>query len=238
MSSLTSVLKNLSLTQTLFKRRLNDKKAHERKENVIYVTDLLYCPLKPKLRERFRELTYAESYNPSTLQGSLIHESVERILREELNAEVEVPISKEIVIGDQTYTILGRADAIKDNVIIEVKTSRADVGIPRSEHVLQVRIYLNLINSDPKWNNRSVQNRTYYGVLLYITPDRVTEFHIEDGISDDELSGLVQDFLYARDTPKQEWECEYCVFDRVCPNKVSLHGAKRVGRGDNDAIPL
>jgi len=44
-----SNFKNLSLTQTLFKRRFNDKKNHEKKDsNTIYVTDLLYCPLKPR----------------------------------------------------------------------------------------------------------------------------------------------------------------------------------------------
>jgi CRISPR-associated exonuclease Cas4 len=31
---------------------------------------------EPRLREQFKELTLAEAFNPSTLQGSLIHESV------------------------------------------------------------------------------------------------------------------------------------------------------------------
>ncbi|BAB67612.1 CRISPR-associated protein Cas4 [Sulfurisphaera tokodaii] len=228
MSNSNSIFINLSLTQTLFRRRFNDKKAHEKKDNnTIYVTDLLYCPLKSRLREQFKELTYAEAYTPSTLQGSLIHDSVERILREELNAEVEVPISKEIKIGDQVYTLIGRADAIKDNAVIEIKTSRNDSGIPRVEHVLQLRIYLNMLNNNPNWDKRLSQNGTrFYGILLYITPDRITEFHIEDGISEDELSELVQDFIYTRITPKHDWECKYCVFAKVCPNKVIINEGK------------
>jgi len=216
-----SNFKNLSLTQTLFKRRFNDKKNHEKKDsNTIYVTDLLYCPLKPRLREQFKELTLAEAYNPSTLQGSLIHEGIERILIEELNAEVEVPISKEIQIEDQVYTIVGRADAIKDNVVIEIKTSKSDISIPRDEHILQLMIYVNMFNNNPKWNNRLTQFGTFYGILLYMTPDRITEFQINMGITDDKLTELVQDYLYSRYTPKHDWECKYCVFAKVCPRKV------------------
>ncbi|BFI75517.1 CRISPR-associated protein Cas4 [Sulfurisphaera ohwakuensis] len=219
---------NLSLTQTLFRKRFNDKKAHEKKDNnTIYVTDLLYCPLKPRLREQFKELTYAEAYTPSTLQGSLIHDSIERILSEELNAEVEVPISKEIKVRDQVYTLVGRADAIKDNAVIEIKTSRNDSSIPRVEHILQLKIYLNMLNSNPNWNKRLSQNGTqFYGILLYITPDRITEFRIEDEISEDKLSELVQDFICTRTTPKHDWECKYCIFAKVCPNKVIINEGK------------
>jgi len=206
-----SIFKNLSLTQTLFKRRFNDKKNHEKKDsNTIYVTDLLYCPLKPRLREQFKELTLAEAYNPSTLQGSLIHESVERILIEELNAEVEVPVTKELTIDDEVYKLVGRIDAKKDNVIIEIKTSKTDVGIPREEHVLQLMIYITMLKAQ-------------YGILLYITPDRVTEFHVDYGMSDDKLIELVQDYVYTRRIPRHEWECKYCVFAKVCPHKVSVN---------------
>ncbi|MCH4814972.1 MAG: CRISPR-associated protein Cas4 [Saccharolobus sp.] len=218
MNNSNSIFKNLSLTQTLFRKRFNEKKTHEKKDsNTIYVTDLLYCPLKPQLREQFKELAYAEAYNPSTLQGSLIHDSIERILSEELNAEVEVPIVKQLQIRDQVYTIVGRADAVKDNTIIEIKTSKSDIGIPRLEHILQLRIYINMLNDNLNWNNRF---GTFYGILLYITPDRITEFHIDNGINEDELSELVQDFLYQRKTPKHEWECKFCVFAKVCPHKV------------------
>ena len=214
MQSINSIFKNLSLTQTLFKRRFNDKKNHEKKDsNTIYVTDLLYCPLKPRLREQFKELTLAEAYNPSTLQGSLIHESVERILIEELNAEVEVPVTKEITINGEVYKLVGRIDAKKDNVIIEIKTSKTDVGIPKEEHVLQLRIYVNMLNAE-------------HGILLYITPDRITEFYVDTEISDDKLIELVQDYVYTRRTPRHEWECKYCVFAKVCPHKVSVNEGK------------
>ncbi len=91
------------------------------------------------------------------MQGSLIHESIERILIEELNAEVEVPVTKELTIDGEVYKLVGRVDAKKDNVIIEIKTSKTDVGIPKEEHVLQLRIYVNMLNAE-------------HGILLYITP--------------------------------------------------------------------
>ena len=214
MDNSNSIFKNLSLTQTLFKRRFNDKKNHEKKDsNTIYVTDLLYCPLKPRLREQFKELTLAEAYNPSTLQGSLIHESVERILIEELNAEVEVPVTKEITIDGKVYKLVGKIDTKKDNVIVEIKTSKTVVGIPKEEHVLQLRIYVNMLNAE-------------HGILLYITPDRITEFYVDTGISDDKLIELVQDYVYTRRIPRQEWECKYCVFAKVCPHKVSVNEGK------------
>lgn len=211
MDNSNSNFKNLSLTQTLFKSRLSDKKVHEKKDsNTIYVTDLLYCPLKPRLREQFKELTLAEAYNPSTLQGSLIHESIEGILTRELNAKTEVPIAKELTIGNEVYKLIGRADAILGDTVIEIKTSKNDTKIPVHEHETQLKIYMTLLGST-------------HGVLLYITPDRIAEFHYDEKLTDTELENLVKSFLRAEKVPRHNWECKYCAFSKVCPHKVSVN---------------
>jgi CRISPR-associated exonuclease Cas4 len=212
MESSLSNLKNLSLTQALFKSRFNKK--HEKKDaNTIYVTDLLYCPLKPKMREQFREISLADVYNPAALQGSLIHESVEGILAKELNAQIEVEASKEVKLEDNVYKVVGRADAVIGDTIIEIKTSKGDANIPVKGHVQQLRIYMNLLN-------------VFHGVLLYVTPDRVTEFHVDDKITDAELKELVTGFLTAMNTPREKWECKYCVFSKLCPHKVNSNEGK------------
>ncbi len=180
--------------------RLKELEKHRklREEDAIEVTDLIRCPLKREFEEKFPDLYRASAYTPSTILGSLVHLGLESILSNELNAEIEVKGEKKI--GD--HKIVGKIDAKLGKVGIEIKTSRADFEIPYEHHILQARIYNWLFDLEKT-------------VLVYVTPDRITEFVVEEDIDEDEIVKLIVDKV----SPRYDWECRYCFFSLICPKK-------------------
>ncbi len=163
------------------------------------VTDLIRCPLKRSFEEKHPELYRAMAYIPATVLGALVHLGLQNILSDELNAEIEVEGEKQI--GE--YKIIGRIDAKIGKVGIEIKTSRSDIEIPYEHHILQAKIYNWLFDLDKT-------------VLVYITPDRFTEFVVDERLDEEEILKLIVD----KRIPKYEWECRYCHFSVLCPNKL------------------
>ncbi|RLI84774.1 MAG: CRISPR-associated protein Cas4 [Archaeoglobales archaeon] len=180
--------------------RLRELEKHRklRDEGFIEVTDLMRCPLKREFEVRYPDLYRASAYTPATILGSLVHIGLESILSNELNAEIEVRGEK--TIGE--HRIFGKIDAKVGKVGIEIKTSRADFEIPYEHHILQAKIYNWLFDLDKT-------------ILVYITPDRVTEFIVDERVDEDEILKMIVD----KTTPKYDWECRYCHFSLLCPSR-------------------
>ena len=185
------------ITEIVISWRLKELEKHER--DGIWATDLVRCPLKREFEEKYPELYRATVFTPNTILGSLVHLGLENLLSSELNAEIEVKAEKQI--GE--YKIIGRIDAIIGKVGIEIKTSRADIEIPYEHHILQAKIYNWLYDLEKT-------------VLVYVTPERFAEYPIEDRLTEDEILRLIVD----KKAPRYEWECRYCHFAVICPNKV------------------
>jgi CRISPR-associated exonuclease Cas4 len=201
------------IVERIYNHKLQDYLQHRREENVIYVTDLVRCPLKLKYESQFRELTSGDFFIPAGIMGDFIHAGLEDFLRKEFDAKVEVEAVKEVSIEGKTITIKGRADAIleKDGekIIVEIKSSRADKGLPFEPHKLQLQIYLWMFEARK-------------GILIYVTPDRIAEFEVIEPIDESILLRLVRDLIEARKAPRYPWECGYCRFNIICPNKKSV----------------
>ena len=60
-------------------------------------------------------------------------------------------------------------------------------------------------------------NKVY---LLYITPERIVEFEINESLGNEDVLKLVKDTLSIRKVPRYSWECKYCPFTILCPNKL------------------
>ena len=196
------------IVEELFKAKVEESKKYSKGPNEVYVTDLVRCPLKAKFEGLYPELKEAENYSPAAILGDLVHRGLENFLKEKFNAEIEVEGSRTVEINGKSVTVKGRADAITQDYVIEIKTSRADKGLPHDHHVLQLRLYLWLFNRKK-------------GILLYVTPDRVTEYEVSDPPDEAEVLRHLEDFLNIRYAPKFKWECNYCPFSVLCPNKVT-----------------
>lgn len=177
-------------------KRLNELKS----PNIIYVTDLVSCTYKYHLRKKFPELTIV--FEPATILGDLTHLGLEKILMEK-GIKVEVDVLKYIQIGNEIYLVKGRIDAIDEfrKLIIEVKTSRTSLNLPRDHHVKQLNLYLEITG----FNN---------GILIYITPEKILEYEITRQPIN--LENEVLDLLNNKHHPRYTWECNYCSYRKIC----------------------
>ena len=201
---------SIDLVDLVYRFRKEEKEQHQRIEGVYWVTDLTRCPLKRTYEFKYPELTAKDVFSPVFIMGDLAHRGVESLIKEFFldAASVEVEGSREVSLPNGRKVIVrGRADAIIDlgdnsKVGVEVKTARADLGIPQQHHIDQVRVYNWLFSLS-------------YSILFYVTPDRVTQFEVRDSVDEEEIIERITSTTY----PRYPWECSYCPFSVLCPHK-------------------
>jgi len=202
----------IDLVRLIYQLKLKELKEHQRQESVYWVTDLVRCPLKRYFEITYPEIIASQVFTPTFIQGDLIHKGLEKLLKEaypEGRVEVEVDGVKDVVLPDgRKVSVRGRADAIislKDNRIgVEIKSLRSDIAIPLQHHVDQVRAYNWLFNFP-------------YSILIYITPERVTQYEVSDRFGE----GEVIERILSKEAPRYSWECSYCPYSVLCPHKVT-----------------
>jgi len=172
-----------------------------RREDVVYVTDLVLCSHKLKLRRMFPELSLA--FDPITVTGNLIHIGVEKYLKDH-GFVVEYSVEREFEIDGKRYVLKGRVDAYHpdEKIVIEIKSSRTPQNKPLEHHILQLQVYLNLLEARR-------------GVLVYITPEAFLEYAIEREKLN--IKSLIKAAVNDEVHPRWSWECKYCVFKKLCP---------------------
>jgi len=171
---------------------------------VVYVTDLVLCTHKFHLKKIYPWLSV--TFEPITILGTIAHLGLGKLLSEK-GIETEVEVSRDVIIGEVSYLIKGRVDALDRNnsIVIEIKTAKSTINSPREHHVKQLNIYLNLLNYEK-------------GVLVYITPSKIVEFNISREPVDFEHE--IKDLIEDKHHPKYSWECNYCHFSKLCPYHV------------------
>lgn len=170
------------------------KKQSLRGENEIWVSELVQCKQKAEYNKKF---PFIFTIEPRLILGEIVHEGLEAILMNEFGYDIEVEVYKQL----ENYTLSGRIDALNNEEVVEIKYA-ADVkdSRPYEHHVLQLRIYMWLADRER-------------GRLIYITPNKILEFTIENRARTDEILMLIDNWQ----SPRYEWECKYCQFVRICP---------------------
>lgn len=199
------------IVEKVLRKKLEEYLSHVKEENTLYVTDLVRCPLKNHYEMVYKELAMSEVFTPAAILGDFVHAGLEDFIKNNFtNAQAEIEVGKEILVNDKQIKIKGRIDAVAEingeKTVIEIKTARADKGLPHEHHKAQLQIYL--------WITGIKK-----GLLVYITPDRITEYPVNGGIDDASVIKLAEDTLKMSKTPRYTWECKYCVFSSVCPSK-------------------
>ena len=186
-------------------------------ENSIAVTSLVYCSHKFHLQKQHPIPTISQNlYAPWATWGRLVHLGLQSLIKSYWRgAQVEVEVAKGLVVDDREVVVHGRIDAIVHGTVYEFKSSRSDTDLPKPHHVLQLRIYMNLAKATK-------------GVLVYLTPDRITEYTIENPMTDNELRRLVMETINDYKHPRWDWECQYCPFAPLCPYKKTNTYSKRL----------
>lgn len=171
-----------------------------RDPGIIYVSDLVACTHKWHLRRRYPELTFR--FEPQLTIGRVVHEGLARLL-EKRGFEIELSIDKEVIINSQKYLLRGRVDAYNrdEKTVVEFKYSRLFKEKPLEHHVMQLHLYMNILDAEK-------------GVLMYLTPNAMVEFLFTkiDYSIDKQVKDVVEDRLH----PRWSWECKFCVFRKLC----------------------
>ncbi|AAY79690.1 CRISPR-associated protein Cas4 [Sulfolobus acidocaldarius] len=199
------------LIEALINSKIKDYMSHQREEGVLYVTDLLRCPMKLRFETMYKEIALSEAFTPATMLGDLVHLGLQEFIKSVYpNSQIEVEGEKTIPVDGKEIKIKGRADAIiqinDEKVIVEIKSARADRSLPHEHHKYQLQIYLWLFGIKR-------------GLLVYITPDRVTEYSVNEPAEEVTIIRLAEETLKAKIAPRYSWECEYCAFKTLCPYK-------------------
>jgi len=197
------------ITEKILKLKVDEYLDHQKDENTLYVTDLVRCPLISQKYEReYKDLAIINAVNAAAIMGNFVHDSLESFLIKNFNnTQTEVEVEKKISIDGKEITIKGRMDAVIENnnekIIVEIKSSRSDRGIPHENHKIQLKTYM--------W-----MTGIRKGLLLYITPDRITEFEEIEPMTDEEIMRLAEETIKMTKTPRYQWECKFCAFSKVC----------------------
>jgi len=198
------------ITELLYRLRKEEFLKHKREANVYWVSDLIKCPIKREFEIKYPEIALTNIYSPYYILGDLIHKGLESIVSENLGAQVEVEKSRDVQLSNgKKVVVKGRIDCIitteeGEKVGIEIKSARADIGIPQQHHIDQVKIYNWLFDL-----SRSI--------LIYVTYNRVTEYEITERASMEEVIYRIED----RRAPRYPWECNYCIYSILCPYKIT-----------------
>ncbi len=198
-------------------REFEDKLHEMIDEHTIYVTDLVSCSHKRVLRRAYPLLAFR--FEPQIILGDMVHAGVEKLVVESSPSwRAEVHVERVYEVDGTAYRVLGRVDLVqydgaKPIRVVEVKTARTlPSKAPYEHHVMQLKVYLELMGVDE-------------GYLVYITPERITEFRVERGGID--VEELVRQTVYDVARPRFNWECRYCSFKRICP-----YARPEEGRGE------
>ncbi len=185
----------------------------KREPHIYWITDLVRCPLKREYEALYPELSLGSIFSPSAVVGDLIHIGLEEIFRREISGAAvltEVEGSRKIKLPDgREVEVRGRGDVIIETSNlrfgVEIKSARGDTKIPLEHHIDQARLYNWLFNL----------GLTY---LVYITPERIAQYPIDQKASDEEVISRILSKIY----PRYLWECRYCDYAVLCPFKKTM----------------
>jgi len=180
----------------------------------VSVSDLVYCSMKYYYKRVYPEITLAENlYAAWASYGRLVHRGLQDLLKEhgfKVEYEVEKLVELEVNGDKRIVGVHGRLDALGSLnnrlTVVEIKSSRSDVDLPKPQHILQLRIYMYMAHAAQ-------------GILVYITPDRIAEYAIYEPLSPENIKLLLRETLENTKRPRYDWECSYCPFSIMCPYK-------------------
>ena len=192
-----------------------EAKKHEKKsEDTIAVTDLVMCPMRRLFAIKYPEIAEASMFSQYATHGTVVHEGLERILKDEYEA-IGYKVSPELDVSKTfgKYTVKGRLDLLitdfdGNKIVIDIKNPKIrGPSWPSEHHIMQVQIYMNMIN-------------TNYGMIYYFTHDGRASYPVNEPLSDEEILELIDQVLHPsqENSPRYDWECRgYCPYAQMCP---------------------
>lgn len=187
----------------------------ERDGRVLRVSELSGC-LRHSYLMRTSPARPSDSSILAMFYGRAVHGLLGSLLSGHEGFEVEVPVEYHF----EGITVVGRVDAIYDNVPVEFKTAGEVPDEPRLPDAAQLRYYASIMGADR-------------GVLVYLSRDRIRAFRVgvDRRVAIGELerrARLLRRCLERREAPRPEPEraragchaCPYFISGRCDPRRA------------------
>jgi len=187
--------KRYRVERELSRRELSEK----HKAPVIFVHEILQCPLKQDFSQQFPEIEMASIYNSKFVVGWLIEEAIKKLTNSR-----EKPCYKIIDVDGEKYVLAGSMDVFiaEDSTAIEVKYLTSMYGAPHIHHILQLQLYLFLAGLN-------------HGELWMFSPEG-TLFEEVTPLDEDHVKELVRSYVERLNIPRWDWECTRCLYEEWC----------------------
>jgi len=167
------------------------------------VHEVSQCRRKAILLREFKELRMIAWSNPAITIGELIHRGVSDITH---LARGE-PVHRAVPTGLGTAYLVGIPDFVDESGyrVVEVKTAAWLRELPNPHHVMQLALYLWILDYPE-------------GEIWYLARNGLTAFTISANMEDEDVAELIAKWP----SPRWEWECEkYCPVRVLCPRVVA-----------------
>jgi hypothetical protein len=230
----------LNLIKRLFNRTLNFEtmlnkeniiKAYRdlmlnRNDNTIHLTELLYCPYKKILKQKYPDI---QNINLDILEGYRFEELIPRIFANckiSHNKTYKIKIDNEIIAFTPDFVI-------NDNTVIECKNTSyiyftkaiddwliidsENIAIVPKQYITQLMLYLTLLKLNLGYlfilSNTRINNKLSKVLVIK---------EVKNQLTIDDVRNIIKEFK-ENIKPRYEWECKYCQFYNVCDNEFKFN---------------
>jgi hypothetical protein len=197
-----------------------------RNDNSIHLTELLYCPYKKTLKQKYPDI---QNINLDILEGYRFEELIPRIFANckiSHNKSYKIKIDNEIIAFTPDFII-------NDNVVIECKNTsyiyftkaiddwliidNENIAIIPNQYITQLMLYLTLLKLDTGYlfilSNTRINNKLSKVLVIKEVKNQLTL---------DDVKNLIKQFKEDI-KPRYKWECKYCQFYNVCDNEFKFN---------------
>jgi len=176
-------------------------------DDVVFVHELVQCPLKREFAAKYPEIDAASMYNPRFVVGQLIEDAVKLHLSSKMDLE-EGYFDMVLEVGGKKIVVAGSSDIyIAGDSVVEVKYLTGMYSAPHDHHIKQLSIYLLLGGLDS-------------GQLLQVSPEGIKSVEVGPA-TEEELEKMVENLLNKTVAPLYEWECKLCPYEFLCSRSVA-----------------
>jgi len=193
-----------------------------RNDNIIHLTELLYCPYKKTLKQKYPDI---QNINLDILEGYRFEELIPKIFANckiSHNKTYKIKIDNEIIAFTPDFVI-------NDSVVIECKNTsyiyftkaiddwlivdNENIAIVPKQYITQLMLYLTLLKLDLGYlfilSNTRINNKLSKVLVIK---------EVKNQLTIDDVRNLIKAFKEDI-KPRYEWECKYCQFYNVCDNE-------------------
>ena len=200
--------KIIELSTRIDNNRYHDINRYQ--DNIYSISELIYCLAKSY---HYRVLKEQPIINGKMLSGTLFHTLIPDILSDYSD---ELDYERECFKDYNDYKIIGHADAVDKDTVYEFKytASKLNGNLP-FYYYMQANAYSVLLD------------RPYYQVIL--VNSYTLDVNIIKGKQDPDAFAFIEkqaedlhNAIKEKKIPKgpmYKWECSYCQFKHICPNK-------------------